>query len=175
MDPNLNSSSSHAPKAQGDSRGSDHLTDNNLAKEAVIERRPFFIPITQDELDEWDVDFLMGDEKEVRSIVKPMCHSLRYWLADKFCPPNATVGKKKSGALSQRRICELLGIKYKAFIYSKGKHKLKTFADFNGYSPLEDSNMKRCTQYAEIMEHASNLDHPIITGMIAKKENRNNS
>lgn len=175
VDPDLNSGSSKvsdtcSEKEENSGLGQISLESSGQKMEDKIERREMYIKICSGDLENYTSEFLHGPEEEVRAKISPMCHSMRYWLAIKFCGTmSGAVGMRKLGVLTQSRVCNLLGIPFKSFRNLKKKYASKTPDDFAGYSPLEYQNLKRCTQLGTILEYASNLDHPIIKSMIDKK------
>lgn len=144
--------------------------DGNKVKKVEIEKRNMYIRIDQAQLDKYNVDFLTGNEKDVRKIVSGMCHSLRYWLAIKFCNLlGSTPGTKKSNVMTKAKVCRLLGIEFGSFKASHGKirKEFKSFLDHDGLSPLEYCCLDRRTHAQKIKEYALNLDCPTVQHVIS--------
>lgn len=144
------------------------VLSENSNKNDEIEKRNMYIRIDQAQLDRYDINFLEDSEKNVHEIVKGMCHSLRFWLAVKFCNSLGSArGLKKANVMSKAKVCKLLGIKYKSFCVLKPKIKSKTFSDFDGLSPLEYQCLQRRTHADEIREYALNLESPEVRYVIS--------
>lgn len=145
--------------------------DGKNTKRVKIEKRSMYIRINQTQLDGYHIGFLQGDEKIVRKTISDMCHSLRFWLAIKFCAQlSSEKGMKKLGVLTQAKVCNFLGIPYDSFNSIRRKIGSKTFTDFDGLSPLEYSCLNKRTHANKIEELASNLDDPLVQHVISVKK-----
>lgn len=139
-------------------------------------KRNLYVKIGQADLDKYDLNFFDGSEDEIHEKVKDMCHSLRFWLCAKFWPalPDSQ-GMKKSGLLTKSQVCRFLGISFDSFKRYQPKILSKTFENFDGLSPLEYNNLRRCTHGDKIEELALNSDNPIIKSIIKKNKNKSKS
>lgn len=144
-----------------------YINDTKIQK---IEKRNMFIRVNQVQLDSYDINFLKRNEKNVRAEVSGMCHSLRFWLAVKFSSSlTRTKGLPKSGALTKAKICRLLGIDGNSFF--KSRVTVRDFSKFDGLSPLEFSNLKKCTHLKIIKRLALNFHSPLVQNIISVKKN----
>lgn len=147
--------------------------NSKKTKDVQLEKRNMFIPITQVELDSYNLDFLKGDEENIRKKISGMCHSLRFWLAAKFSGSlTRTKGLAKSGTMTIVKICRLLGIDNNSFrkFFSKPENQSKVPSDFDGYSPLEFHNLKKCAHPKIIESLALNLNSSLVQNVISAKK-----
>lgn len=89
----------------------------------VFEPREMYVQTSQADVDVYGSNFLdgylKGDALRIQALVRPMCHALRYWLADKFCRIVINVhgyGRTPKGTLGRPQIREIFGIKYDCMI-----------------------------------------------------------
>lgn len=140
----------------------------NSKKNGTVEKRNMYIPITQAQLDRYDINFLKGDVGNVRKIVSGMCHSLRFWLTAKFCKSlERSAGGRKKGALSKAEVCKRLGIDINRFKTMERKIKGKTFLDYDRLSPLEFSYLRRRSHARYIKKYAQNLSCKTVQYVIS--------
>lgn len=140
----------------------------NSKKNGTVEKRNMYIPITQAQLDRYDINFLKGDVGNVRKIVSGMCHSLRFWLTAKFCKSlERSAGGRKKGALSKAEVCKRLGIDINRFKTMERKTKGKTFLDYDRLSPLEFSCLRRRSHARYIKKYAQNLSCKTVQYVIS--------
>lgn len=138
------------------------------SKNGNIEKRNMYISIDKAQLDRYDINFLKGDVRNVRKIVSGMCHSLRFWLAAKFCKSlGSTAGLKKPSIITKAKVCKLLGIDIKQFKGMQKKIKGKSFLDYAGLSPLEYHCLQRRTHARHIKKYALNLSCKTVQHVIS--------
>lgn len=147
--------------------------------ESTVEKRDMFVPIQQIELDGYNFEFLLGDEKIVRCVISSMNHSLRFWLAMKFADHldkvkevsrSAGNKKKKNGrTISKSKMCRLLGIESCSFFKYRSSNEDKNFDRYKGYSPLEFSNLAKCSHPKVIEKLALNIDSDLVQGVLKNK------
>lgn len=144
------------------------------AKKWSLERRRMLIPIKPEDLNDYDIDFIMRDDEKTRAAIQDMCHSLRFWLAAKFCANlPSTRGLKKPGVLTQKAICLRLGIDPDNFKSKKSSISTQSPADFGGLSPVEYASKTRHSQIDVIRDYASNLDDPCVKSILEWKKGAN--
>lgn len=128
--------------------------DGTRKKTFVFPMRKMMCPIRDTDLNKYGVDFFLQNCMDFRLVIRHFPHSLRFWLAVKFCrmmleyrPSSdstfASYNEQKFYArYSPTEICFELGIAFRTVSSCvSGKHKFCFPSSFKGLSPLENSRM----------------------------------
>lgn len=139
--------------------------------------RPMMCPIIPSDLDKYDFSFFLRPLVEILYATRPMSHSLRFWLAVKFCRlrakyeenKNVPVGRDEKMFYDQyclTKICTSLGLDYYCVRSCiKGALSKTSCRDFDGLSPLENSPMSNNVLY--FVRNALNIRSIIESGCLS--------
>jgi len=124
-----------------------------------FERREMFRQINVREILDFDTRFFKMSEDKMLELIKPMCHSKRFWLAVRFLT-SIDVG------LSQNTICNIFGLNRQNIQKFLRKPDIKSIShDINammkiylGLSPIETPK-ERYRHKKTILKYASNVEY----------------
>lgn len=148
---------------------SDHISDiegllgESVEEKASSEKRLMMLPITEEDIEDFGIDFFKKELGDQRIEVEKMSHAKRFWLAVKF----STNDKLKLLKIKRREMCDLFGISLatiKRYLPKKGN--IYDYRQFNYLSPVE---FEYTRQQHFFEKYASNYDALVDQGLFKKK------